>query len=156
MAEHAEGSTEVYATPAEVLAVVADFEAYPDWVAGLEEVEILARDRRGRGTRVAFRLRTPLGEQAYTLAYRYLPKDAGVSWTYVEGTLEDLSGAYTLEPAGDGATRVTYRLEVALGMPLPGLVKRQAAKQIVRSALSDLKRRVPTRGSPRRRSTSRT
>lgn len=142
MAEHAEGSTEVYATPAEVLAVVADFEAYPDWVAGMEEVEVRSRDRRGRGTRVAFRLRTPLGEQAYTLAYRYQPKDAGVSWTYIEGTLEDLSGAYVLEPAADGATRVTYRLEVALAVPLPGLVKRQAARQIVRSALSDLKRRV--------------
>ena len=113
MAEHAEGSTEVFATPAEVLAVVADFEAYPDWVAGVEEVEVRSRDRRGRGTRVAFRLRTPLGEQAYTL-----------------------------EPAGDGATLVTYRLEVDLGMPLPGLVKRQAARQIVRSALADLKRRV--------------
>jgi ribosome-associated toxin RatA of RatAB toxin-antitoxin module len=142
MAEHAEGTTEVFATPAEVMAVVAGFEAYPEWVAGLEEVEVLARDRRGRGTRVAFRLRTPMGEQAYTLAYRYQPRDAGVSWTYVEGTLEDLSGAYALEPAADGATRVTYRLEVDLGMPLPGLVKRQAAKQIVRSALSDLKRRV--------------
>jgi ribosome-associated toxin RatA of RatAB toxin-antitoxin module len=142
MAEHAEGSTEIYATPTEVLAVVADFEAYPDWVAGMEEVEVRSRDRRGRGTRVAFRLRTPLGEQAYTLAYRYQPKDAGVSWTYVEGTLEDLSGAYVLEPAADGATRVTYRLEVALAVPLPGLVKRQAARQIVRSALSDLKRRV--------------
>ena len=142
MAEHAEGSTEVFATPAEVMAVVADFEAYPEWVAGLEEVEVLARDRRGRGTRVAFRLRTPLGEQAYTLAYRYQPRDAGVSWTYVEGTLDDLAGAYTLEPGADGATRVSYRLEVALGMPLPGLVKRQAARQIVRSALSDLKRRV--------------
>ena len=142
MAEHAEGSTEVFAAPAEVMAVVAGFEAYPEWVAGLEEVEVLARDRRGRGTRVAFRLRTPMGEQAYTLAYRYQPRDAGMSWTYVEGTLEDLSGAYTLKPAADGATRVTYRLEVALGMPLPGLVKRQAAKQIVRSALSDLKRRV--------------
>jgi ribosome-associated toxin RatA of RatAB toxin-antitoxin module len=142
MAEHAEGSAEVHATPAEVMAVVAGFEAYPDWVAGLEEVEVLSRDRRGRGTRVAFRLRTPLGEQAYTLAYRYQPRDAGVSWTYVEGTLEDLAGAYVLEPAGDGATRVTYRLEVALAVPLPGLVKRQAAKQIVRSALSDLKRRV--------------
>ncbi|HJT99907.1 MAG TPA: SRPBCC family protein [Actinomycetes bacterium] len=142
MAEHAEGSTEVFATPAEVLAVVADFEAYPDWVAGMDEVEVLSRDRRGRGTRVAFRLRTPLGEQAYTLAYRYQPGDAGLSWSYVEGTLEDLSGAYVLEPAADGATRVTYRLEVALGVPLPGLVKRQAARQIVRSALSDLKRRV--------------
>ena len=142
MAEHAEGSTEVHATPAEVMAVVADFEAYPEWVGSLEEVEVLARDRRGRGTRVAFRLGTPMGDQAYTLAYRYQPRDAGMSWTYVEGTLEDLAGAYDLEPAGDGTTRVTYRLEVALGVPLPGLIKRQAAKQIVRSALGDLKRRV--------------
>jgi ribosome-associated toxin RatA of RatAB toxin-antitoxin module len=142
MAEHAEGATEVHATLAEVMAVVADFDAYPEWVAGLEEVEVLQRDRRGRGTRVAFRLRTPMGEQAYTLAYRYQPRDAGVSWTYVEGTLEDLAGSYTLVAAGDGATRVTYQLEVALGMPLPGLVRRQAARQIVRSALGDLKRRV--------------
>ena len=142
MAEHAEGATEVRATPAEVMAVVADFESYPDWVGNLEQVEVQARDRRGRGTRVAFRLRTPLGEQAYTLAYRYLARNAGVSWTYVEGTLDDLAGAYDLETTGDGTTRVTYRLEVAIGTPLPGLVKRQAAKQIVRSALSDLKRRV--------------
>jgi ribosome-associated toxin RatA of RatAB toxin-antitoxin module len=142
MAEHADGATEVVATPAEVMAVVADFEAYPDWVAGIEQVEVLARDRRGRGTRVAFRLRTPLGEQAYTLAYRYRPRDAGVDWTYVEGTLQDLAGSYSLEPAADGATRVTYRLEVDLDMPLPGLVRRQAARQVVRSALADLKRRV--------------
>jgi ribosome-associated toxin RatA of RatAB toxin-antitoxin module len=142
MAEHAQGSTEVYATPAEVMAVVADFEAYPDWVGNLEEVEVLARDRRGRGTRVAFRLGTPWGEQAYTLAYRYQARDAGMSWTYVEGTLEDLAGSYRLEPADDGATRVTYQLEVELGIPVPGFLKRQAARQIVRSALSDLKRRV--------------
>ena len=142
MPEHAEGSTEVFASPAEVMAVVADFDAYPDWVGNLEEVEVLARDRRGRGTRVAFRLRTPMGDQAYTLAYDYQPRDAGVTWTYVEGTLDDLAGSYTLEPTADGTTQVTYRLEVALGVPLPGLVKRQAAKQIVRSALSDLKRRV--------------
>jgi len=142
MPEHAEGSAEVFATPAEVMDVVADFDAYPDWVGNLEEVDVLARDRRGRGTRVAFRLRTPVGDQAYTLAYRYQPRDAGISWTYVEGTLEDLAGAYVLEATGDGTTRVTYRLEVELGVPLPGLVKRQAARQIVRSALNDLKRRV--------------
>jgi hypothetical protein len=76
------------------------------------------------------------------LAYTYAPGDAGMSWTYVEGTLEDLSGSYRLEPLVDGGTRVTYDLSVGLNAPLPGLVKRQAAKQIVRSALSDLKRRV--------------
>ncbi len=142
MAEHAEGTTDVHATPAEVMAVIADFEAYPDWVANLERVEVLARDRRGRGTRVAFRLGTPWGEQAYTLAYRYQPRDAGMSWTYVEGTLDDLAGSYVLEPTGDGTTKVTYRLEVALGTPIPGFLLRQAARQIVRSALGDLKRRV--------------
>jgi ribosome-associated toxin RatA of RatAB toxin-antitoxin module len=142
MAEHAEGAAEVHATPAEVMAVVADFDAYPDWVPNLEQVEVLARDRRGRGTRVAFRLGTPWGEQAYTLAYRYQPRDAGMSWTYVQGTLDDLAGSYALEPAGDGATRVTYRLEVALGVPIPGFLLRQAARQVVRSALGDLKRRV--------------
>jgi ribosome-associated toxin RatA of RatAB toxin-antitoxin module len=142
MAEHAEGSTDVFATPAEVMAVVGDFEAYPDWVGNLEEVEVLDRDHRGRGTRVAFRLRTPLGDQGYTLAYRYQAEDAGVTWTYVEGTLEDLAGSYALEPTDDGTTRVTYRLEVALGMPIPSVLVRQAAKQIVRSALGDLKRRA--------------
>jgi ribosome-associated toxin RatA of RatAB toxin-antitoxin module len=142
MPEHAEGSVEVAATPQAVMAVVADFDAYPEWVGNLEQVEVLARDRRGRGTRVAFRLRTPVLSAAYTLAYRYAPREGGLSWEYVEGTLEDLSGSYTLAPTAGGGTLVTYRLQVELGMPLPGLVKRQAARQIVRSALGDLKRRV--------------
>ncbi len=134
MPEHAEGSIDIFANPREILEVIADFEAYPDWVGNMEDVEVLERDRRGRGSVVAFRMRTPVLSAEYTLAYRYAPREAGVSWTY-------LSGSYDLE-ALDDTTRVTYRLDVELGMPLPGLIKRQAAKQIVRSALNDLKRRV--------------
>jgi ribosome-associated toxin RatA of RatAB toxin-antitoxin module len=141
MAEHAEGSIDIQGTPKEIMEVISDFESYPDWVGNMEEVEVLERDRWGRGSLVAFRLRTPVLSAEYTLAYRYAARAAGVSWTYREGTLEDLSGSYDLEPLDDD-TRVTYRLDVELGMPLPGLVKRQAAKQIVRSALNDLKRRV--------------
>lgn len=143
MPEHAEGSIDIQATPKEILEVISDFESYPDWVGNMEDVEVLERDRRGRGSVVAFRLRTPVLAAEYTLAYRYAPREAGVSWSYREGTLDDLSGSYDLEALeDDDATRVTYRLDVELGMPLPGLVKRQAAKQIVRSALNDLKRRV--------------
>jgi ribosome-associated toxin RatA of RatAB toxin-antitoxin module len=142
MPEHAEGSIDIHATPKEILEVISDFESYPEWVGNMEDVEVLERDRRGRGSVVAFRLRTPVLTAEYTLAYRYGSREAGVSWTYREGTLEDLSGAYDLERLDDAATRVTYRLDVELGMPLPGLVKRQAAKQIVRSALNDLKRRI--------------
>jgi ribosome-associated toxin RatA of RatAB toxin-antitoxin module len=141
MPEHAEGSIDIKATPKEIMAVIVDFEAYPDWVGNMEAAEVLERDGRGRGSLVAFRLRTPVLAAEYTLHYKYAPRAAGVSWTYREGTLDDLSGSYDLEPL-DGVTRVTYRLDVELGMPLPGLLKRQAAKQIVRSALNDLKRRV--------------
>jgi ribosome-associated toxin RatA of RatAB toxin-antitoxin module len=142
MAEQATGSTEIRASPREVMAVIADFDAYPEWAGQLEEVTVLAKDERGRGTKVAFKLNTPFFPAAYTLAYAYAPADAGVSWTYVEGTLEDLSGSYTLEPLGPGTTRVTYELSVALSVPMPGLLRRQAARQIVRTALADLKRRV--------------
>ena len=142
MAEQAAGSTEIRATPREIMAVIADFEAYPEWAGQLEEVEVLARDRRGRGAKVAFKVNTPFFPAAYTLAYTYAPADAGVSWTYVEGTFEHLSGSYVLEPLDAGVTRVTYDLSVALNVPMPGLLKRQAAKQIVRTALADLKRRV--------------
>jgi ribosome-associated toxin RatA of RatAB toxin-antitoxin module len=141
MPEHAEGSIDIKATPKEIMAVIGDFEAYPDWVGNMEDAEVLERDGRGRGSVVAFRLRTPVLAAEYTLQYRYEPRAGGVSWTYREGTLDDLSGSYDLEPLDD-VTRVTYRLDVELGMPLPGLLKRQAAKQIVRSALNDLKRRV--------------
>jgi ribosome-associated toxin RatA of RatAB toxin-antitoxin module len=141
MGEHAQGSIEVDATPREVMAVIADFESYPEWVGNMEEVQVLGRDRRGRGALVSFKVRTPFMAAAYTLAYQYAARDRGMSWTYQEGTLQHLSGSYELEP-GDGSTRVTYRLDVELGTPLPGLVKRQAARQIVRSALNDLKRRV--------------
>jgi ribosome-associated toxin RatA of RatAB toxin-antitoxin module len=144
MAERADGWTEISATPGEIMAVIADFDAYPDWVGQLEQVRVLERDRRGRGTVVAFEVATPVFPAAYTLRYAYAAKDGGLSWTYVEGTLEDLAGSYTLEPVDRRRTKVTYHLEVGLDAPMPGLLKRQAAKQIVRSALSDLKRRVET------------
>ena len=143
MPEQAEGTITVAATPREIMVVLGDFEAYPEWVGSMERVQVLRRDRRGRGSRVAFELSTPVLGASYTLDYAYAPRDAGMSWTYVEGTLGDLAGSYTLEPSADGGgTLVTYRLRVELNMPLPGLVKRQAARQISRSALQDLKHRV--------------
>jgi ribosome-associated toxin RatA of RatAB toxin-antitoxin module len=142
MPERAHGSTQVHGTPKEIMEVISDFEAYPEWAGQLKEVRVLERDRQGRGTVVSFEVETPMFPAAYTLRYDYAPGDAGMSWSYVEGTLDDLAGSYTLEPLDDRSTRVTYELLVGLKLPLPGLVKRQAARQIVRSALSDLKRRV--------------
>lgn len=142
MAQRAEGSVEVRASPSEVMAAIADFEAYPEW-SDVESAEVLERDDRGRGTVVAFRVGTMGLSASYTLVYQYAEADRGVSWTTreAEGALRDVSGEYVLEET-PGGTLVTYRLAVDLAVPLPRLLRRQGERRVVRAALEGLKRRV--------------
>lgn len=135
-------STEIAATPREIMEVIADFEAYPEWVSQMESAKILERDQEGRPAKASFRVDSPLLSANYTLAFTYLGEDRGMAWKYEAGSLRDLTGSYVLDPLEDGRTRVTYKLTVELGIPLPGPLKRLAAKQIVKSALLDLKTRA--------------
>src|SRR5207247_3094080 len=84
---------------------------------------VLQRGAGGVGTEVAFEVDVPiLGRASYTLAYRYAPGDAGVSWVTKEarGAVSNISGEYLLNELGDRETEVTYRLSVELGVLLPG------------------------------------
>jgi carbon monoxide dehydrogenase subunit G len=142
VAEETEETISIDADPAEVMGVIADFEAYPDW-SDVDRVEVLARDRRGRGTEVAYDV-TMLGISAsYTLAYKYRPGNSGVSWTTsrAEGAVKDIRGEYRIEDQ-DGKTRVTYRLAVDLAIPVPGVMRRRGSRRVVETALLGLKRRI--------------
>jgi len=48
----------------------------------------------------------------------------------------------TFDVVFDGETEVTYRLNVELGVLLPGFVRTQGAKRVIENALERLKRRV--------------
>lgn len=148
MSERTEGSIRIAAVPAEVMAVVTDLAAYPEWAAGVREAEVLQRDARGRPTRARFHIATPPIEARYTLAYRYAARARGVSWTTVEasGAVRDVRGEYVLEPA-DGGTTVTYRLTMEPAISLPGILRRRAERRIVDTALGGLRRRVEAGGS---------
>src|SRR5437016_1422835 len=99
MAERTEGASEIEATPAEVMAVITDFDHYPLW-AGVKSATVRARDAEGRPVEVAMEVSQMGFEAAYTLAYTYAPADRGVSWATVEasGVLKDVAGEYSLEP----------------------------------------------------------
>lgn len=143
MAERAEGSIEIEARADEIMAVIADFESYPEW-ADVKSARVVARDDDGRATEVAFEISVPvLGDTRYTLEYTYEDADRGISWTTKEisGSLKDIQGGYDLEPL-NGDTKVTYWLAVELGMRVPGFLKRQADKRITQTALDSLKQRV--------------
>ena len=50
MADHTERSIVINADAAEVMAVISDFEHYPEWVTAAREVEVTERDSAGRAS----------------------------------------------------------------------------------------------------------
>jgi ribosome-associated toxin RatA of RatAB toxin-antitoxin module len=141
MAEQTTSSIEIDASPAAVMAVIADFPAYPEWAQGMKRAEVVEVGPDGRAERVHFELEAAPIKDSYTLGYRW-QGDAAVTWELVEGKmLKAMQGAYELRPSAAG-TEVTYRLAVDLSIPMIGMLRRKAEKVIIDTALKGLKKRV--------------
>jgi carbon monoxide dehydrogenase subunit G len=141
VAEQTQGDIEVDASPAEVMDVITDYEAYPKWASGVKKAEVTKFDSKGRPSEVAFEVSQMGVSATYTLAYAYF--DDGVSWTTksASGAVKDIKGEYVLESSAKG-TKVTYRTTIETAIPLMGFMKRQAERMIIETALGGLKKRL--------------
>ena len=145
MAEQTTSSIVIDAPAAEVMAVIADFPAYPEWAQGMKAAEVVSRDASGRAETVHFELEAAPIKDAYTLAYTYQGSEI-LRWTLAEGRmLRAMEGSYELTAAGAG-TEVTYQLSVDVAIPMIGLLRRKAEKVIIDTALKGLKKRVESLG----------
>ena len=146
MAEQTTSSIVIDADPASVMAVIADFAAYPAWVQGVKVASVVEESSGGQAAQVYFELdASPIKDQ-YTLGYDW-DGDNEVRWNLVEGKmLKAMDGAYELAGRGDGSTEVTYRLAVDISIPMIGMLKRKAEKVIIDNALKGLKKRVESLG----------
>jgi uncharacterized membrane protein len=141
MADQSTQSITIDAPAAEVMAVIADFPAYPEWVAAAKRVEVLETGPDGRARQVHFVLDAGAVKDDYVLEYTW-DGDRQVSWTLVKGQMQKRQeGSYTLEES-DGRTEVTYRIAIDLSIPMLGMIKRKAEKVILDTALKELKKRV--------------
>jgi len=141
MAEQTTSSIVVDAPPAAVMAVIADFAAYPSWAKGVKVADVEATGPDGRASEVHFVLDVAPIKDDYTLAYSW-DGDDQVTWTLTRGNmLRALDGAYVLRDLG-GRTEVTYRLALDLTIPLIGMLKRRGEKILIETALRGLKTRV--------------
>lgn len=141
MADESTQSITIEASTAEVMAVIADFAAYPQWAASVKSCEVTVPGPDGRAKQVAFKIDAGGIRDEYELAYDW-QDDQRVSWTLVRGQMQKAQrGSYTLTPTGTG-TDVTYNLAVDLAIPMLGMLKRKAEKMIMDTALKELKRRV--------------
>src|ERR671927_986060 len=141
MAEQSTQSIVVDAPAADVMAVIADFPAYPEWVAAAKRVEVLEEGPDGRAKQVHFVLDAGAVKDDYVLDYTW-DGDRKVSWNLVKGQMQKRQeGSYVLEDQ-DGATHVTYSITIDLSIPMLGMIKRKAEKVILDTALKELKKRV--------------
>lgn len=141
MADRVTEQTVIAADPETVKAVLLDFPSYPEWARDLKSVEVLETDSDGRATSVRYRAAGMGRSTTYTLRYDY-SDPARIAWKQTAGDVtRKLDGHYELTPSG-GATDVTYQLEVALILPLPGFVKRRSQSRIMHTALDELKARA--------------
>ena len=143
MAESTESSITVDAAPADVMAVIADFEAYPEWTGAVKEAEVRSKASNGRAKEVWFSLDAGAIKDQYTLAYTW-KGDKEVRWHLVEAEqiMKAMDGVYLLHDNSDGSTTVTYQLAVDVKIPMLGMIKRKAEKVIIDTALKELKKRV--------------
>jgi ribosome-associated toxin RatA of RatAB toxin-antitoxin module len=148
MAEQTSSSIVVDAPAADVMAVIADFPAYPSWAKGVTVAEVRSSydaadpKQAGRAREVFFALDVSPIKDEYTLAYDWSGDDQ-VTWTLVEGKmLKALEGAYVLRATGPATTEVTYRLALDVSIPLIGMLKRKGEKILIDTALKGLKKRV--------------
>jgi ribosome-associated toxin RatA of RatAB toxin-antitoxin module len=130
----------------DVMAVIADFAAYPQWATGVRGAEVLSREPDGRASTVRFTLDAAMIRDSYVLGYDW-DGDARVRWTLAQAgsVVSEMSGGYELAERGDG-TEVTYDLTVGIRVPMIGMLKRRAEKTIIDTALKGLKSRAETIG----------
>lgn len=136
------------AGPDRIMEALLDFESYPGWMTGVDEIEVLARDKKKRGTRVRYKVDVILTKIEYVLQYSYKEKENRIEIGYIEGDLEDADSWYMLEPLDEDRTEVTYHYDVkysiprALRGPIAKRLLKQVDKKVMNSALKDLKKRV--------------
>jgi ribosome-associated toxin RatA of RatAB toxin-antitoxin module len=141
MAEQSTQSIVVDAPAADVMAVIADFPSYPQWVSAAKKVEVEETAEDGRARRVNFVLDAGIFSDEYALDYDW-DGDRAVSWTLVRSQLmKRQEGSYTLVET-DGRTEVTYTISIDIKIPMIGMMKRRAEKVILDTALKELKKRV--------------
>lgn len=148
MADATSSEISIDADPKTVMAVIADFESYPEWADQVTTVEVLKPGDGGFADQVRFTMDAGPIKDTYTLDYDWAPDGLSVSWTLVKGQMQKAQeGSYTLVAADAGVpTTVTYALSVDLNIPMIGMLRRKAEKVIIDTALRGLKRRVEQGG----------
>jgi uncharacterized membrane protein len=133
----------IEASPEEILDVIADFEAMPEWSDPHQSAEILETGDDGRPSKVKMKVRTAGITDEQVVAYTFSGNE--VTWTLVSsGQQKSQDGKYTLIPTGPDGSDTLVKMEITVNpnVPVPGFVLKRAIKGTIDSATKELRNRV--------------
>jgi uncharacterized membrane protein len=131
----------IEASPGEILDVIADVEAMPEWSGPHQSAEVLETGDDGRPSQVKMKVKVAGITDEQVVAYTWSGNE--VSWTLVSSSQQKAQdGKYILAPKGDDKTLVKFEVAVDPNVPLPGFVLKRAVKGTMDAATQELRKRV--------------
>jgi coenzyme Q-binding protein COQ10 len=122
-----------------VFDTIIQYEKYREFLTEVKEVR--TSNRRGNEVDVHYKV-----DVIKTIQYTIRSKEERpnrISWSFVNGEfMKDNKGSWLLEPAGEGKTKATYNVEMALGALVPKSVVNKLVETSLPKMLEAFKRRA--------------
>ena len=122
-----------------VFDTIIQYEKYGEFLSEVKEVR--TSNRQGNEVNVHYKV-----DVVKTIKYTIRVKEerpTRMSWSFVEGEfMKDNKGHWLLEPAGEGKTKATYTVEMALGALVPKSVVNALVETSLPKMLEAFKRRA--------------
>ncbi len=119
--------------------IISDYERYPEFLPEVKKLR--TSNRKGNEVDVHYEAEV-VKVIKYTLHLKE-EKPTKVSWSFIEGEfMKDNKGGWLLEDQGNGTTKATYSIEVAVGPLVPKTILNALVDSQLPKLLENFKKRI--------------
>jgi ribosome-associated toxin RatA of RatAB toxin-antitoxin module len=140
MSDYSAGTATIEASAEDIFAILKDLDSYPQWSASIKSVEIAERDGSGNPSKANLKVEAGVLKDRVSLDYDWSKAPSEISFTLEDaGLLTEMSGVFTLKSLDADTTEVSYKLKVALSMPVPDIMRKKQEQATIDQELAKLK-----------------
>jgi ribosome-associated toxin RatA of RatAB toxin-antitoxin module len=140
MSDYSAGTATIEASAEDIFAILKDLDSYPQWSASIKSVEIAERDGSGNPSKANLKVEAGVLKDRVSLDYDWSKAPSEISFTLEDaGLLTEMSGVFTLKSLDADTTEVSYKLKVAVSMPVPDIMRKKQEQATIDQELAKLK-----------------
>lgn len=145
----ADHTVAIAAPLAQVLAVITEFEQYPEFLPAVRHARVVGQE--GAAWEVSFSVQLARRLDFTLRILQHVPAPDGtvrLSWSLVQGALMACDGGWTLRPREDGGTDATWETEVLVQAFVPQVLVNTLRRWDLPELLEAFRRRAEPAAAP--------